>query len=117
MALNGDIQNIVDRALQGEKRALESLVEESKDLIYNLSLRMLLFPEDAQDATQEILIKMITHLSSFQGRSSFQTWVFRIATNYLITEKSKKQYQARRVSFDEYAQQIDSGQSNYSRIH
>ncbi|MEM9329576.1 MAG: sigma-70 family RNA polymerase sigma factor [Bacteroidota bacterium] len=101
----------IGQALAGDKSALEGIVEEVKDLIYNLSLKMLLFPEDAEDATQEILIKMITHLSTFQGKSSFKTWVYSVASNYLLTEKSKKSYQAKRMSFDEYAQQIDTGQS------
>lgn len=109
--MNKDVNDIVKRALLGEKNALESIVEEVKDLIYNLSLKMLLFPEDAQDATQEILIKIIAHLSTFQAKSSFKTWAYSIATNYLITEKSKKVNQAKRISFDEYANQIDTGQS------
>ena len=106
------LKHLIEQALAGEKQALERLVYEVKDLIYNLSLKMLLFPEDAEDATQEILIKMITHLSTFQGKSSFETWVYRVASNYLTTERSKKRYQAKRLSFDEYADQIDTGQSD-----
>ncbi|MEM6816684.1 MAG: sigma-70 family RNA polymerase sigma factor, partial [Bacteroidota bacterium] len=106
-----DLIDQIEQALSGEKKALESIIEEVKDLIYNLSLKMLLFPEDAEDATQEILVKMITHLSTFQRKSSFQTWVYRIAGNYLITEKAKGRYQAKRISFDVYADQIDNGQS------
>lgn len=109
--MNKNLNTTVQRALSGEKIALERVVEEVKDLIYNLSLKMLLFPEDAQDATQEILIRVITHLSSFQGKSSFETWVYRIATNYLITERSKKVNQAKSISFEDYAKQIDTGQS------
>ncbi len=107
-----DIGYTIEQALAGDKDALESLIGEVKDLIYNLSLKMLLFPEDAEDATQEILVKMITHLSTFQGKSSFRTWVYRIASNYLISEKSKLVYQAKRISFDAYAEQIDKGQSD-----
>ncbi|MEO1055087.1 MAG: RNA polymerase sigma factor [Bacteroidota bacterium] len=107
-----DLNHQIKRALSGEKKALERIIEEVKDLVYNLSLKMLFFPEDAQDATQEILIRMTTHLSTFQGKSSFKTWVYRVAVNYLVSEKSKKGYQAKRISFDEYADQIDSGQSS-----
>ncbi len=105
------LKDQIQKALSGEKKALESIVEEVKDLIYNLSLKMLLFPEDAEDATQEILIRMITHLSTFQGKSSFKTWVYRIASNYLNTEKTKKGYRAKSISFDAYADQIDNGLS------
>ncbi|MEM6737261.1 MAG: RNA polymerase sigma factor [Bacteroidota bacterium] len=101
----------IEHALSGDKKALENVVEEVKDLIYNLSLKMLLFPEDAEDATQEILVRVITHLSTFQRRSSFQTWVYRVASNYLITEKAKKGYKAKIISLDEYADQIDTGHS------
>ncbi|MDN5204530.1 RNA polymerase sigma factor [Fulvivirgaceae bacterium BMA10] len=109
--MDKDLNSIVQKALLGDKKALESVVEEVKDLIYNLSLKMLLFPEDAQDATQEILVRIITHLSTFQGKSTFKTWVYKVATNYLLTEKSKKDRKAKEVSFDEYANQIDTGQS------
>lgn len=50
-----------------------------QDLIFNLSLRMLGTVQDAQDASQEILLKVMTHLSSYRGASAFSTWTFRIA--------------------------------------
>ena len=106
-----DLPDQIERALSGDQSALESVIEEVKGLIYNLSLKMLLFPEDAEDATQEILVKMVTHLSTFQRKSSFQTWVYRIASNYLISEQSKRSHQAKRMSFEAYADQIDTGQS------
>jgi len=81
---------LVKKANEGDKKSLELVILEMNDLVYNLSLKMLLFPEDAEDATQEILIKVITHLSTFQYQSQFTTWVYRIATNYLITYKGKK---------------------------
>jgi RNA polymerase sigma factor (sigma-70 family) len=45
---------------------------------------MLYHPQDAEDATQEILVKILTRLSSFEGRSSFRTWLYRIAVNHLL---------------------------------
>lgn len=102
---------LVKKANEGDKKSLELVILEMNDLVYNLSLKMLLFPEDAEDATQEILIKMITHLSTFQYQSQFTTWVYRIATNYLITYKGKKSKQFA-MPFKEYATLIDSGQSD-----
>ena len=46
-------------------------------------------PDQAMDATQEILIRVITKLSMFQFRSAFRTWVFRVATNYLLDERRR----------------------------
>ena len=67
---------LVEKANSGDKNALELVVIEIKDLVYNLSLKMLLFPEDAKDATQEILIKIITHLSTFNHNNDpfFLLW-------------------------------------------
>ena len=110
--MDNNLNRQVEKALSGDKSALEQVVMGIKDMVYNLSLRMLLFPEDAKDATQEILVKVVTHLSAFRGCSKFKTWVYRIATNYLITEKSKMKLKARTTSFDEYAILIDSGQSD-----
>ena len=78
-------ERLVDLAKEGQKEALEQLVGRIQGRIYNLALRALFLPADAEDATQEILIKVITHLADFKGQSRFATWVFRIATNHLLT--------------------------------
>ena len=73
----------VAAACRGDAAAVERLVIWVQDRIYGLALRMLWHPEDARDATQEILIRIITHLSSFRSESLFTTWCFTIAANYL----------------------------------
>ena len=69
------IETMVEQAKEGHKDALEALIRSIQDRIYGLSIRMLYHPADAEDATQEILIKVITHLDSFRGESAFTTWV------------------------------------------
>lgn len=112
--MDKDFDDIIKKASLGDRKSLELVVLEIKDLVYNLSLKLLLFSEDAKDATQEILIKVITHLSTFRGQSQFKTWVYRIATNYLINFKGKKSLEFA-IPFDDYAVLIDSGQSNVVR--
>ncbi|NRB17860.1 MAG: RNA polymerase sigma factor [Rhodobacteraceae bacterium] len=85
--MNQDINIIVIRAQQGEAEALEQLVRQVQDRIHRLAIRMLVDPGLAQDATQEILIRVVTKLSTFNGDSKFETWVYRVATNYLLTAK------------------------------
>jgi RNA polymerase sigma factor (sigma-70 family) len=102
---------VIQKACAGNKAALEVIIAQISDSIYNLSLRMLLFREDAEDATQEILIKIITHLHSFKGESAFETWAYRVASNYLITLKSKNA-ESFKMSFDQYADMLDTGHSN-----
>ena len=63
------------RAQSGERDALEELVRRHQAWIYNIAVRMLYHPQEAEDAVQEILIKALTRLSSFEGRSSFRTWL------------------------------------------
>jgi len=81
------IDKLVVQATQGNKAALEAVVVEIEDNIYHLALRILVNPDDAKEATQDILIKVITHLSSFKFESKFTTWVYRLAANYLLSEK------------------------------
>lgn len=105
------LEILVEQAKNGDPKSLTQLIVEIKDLVYNLSLRMLLYPLDAEDATQEILVKIVTHLGTFKGDSQFRTWVYRVATNYLLTEKGKKSKEFS-LSFDAYGVLIDTGQSN-----
>jgi RNA polymerase sigma factor (sigma-70 family) len=78
---------LVIRARSGESDALEELVRRHQPWIYNIAVRMLYHPQDAQDATQEILIKALTHLSSFEGRSTFRTWLYRIVVRHVLNTK------------------------------
>jgi RNA polymerase sigma factor (sigma-70 family) len=84
------------------------VVESIKKLVYNLSIKMLWNPDDAKDASQEILIKVITNLSNFKGESSFSTWVYRIATNYLLTHLSKSN-KTQTISFDAFSENLAEG--------
>ena len=78
-------QRLIARALAGGQSALESLIERHQPWIFNLAFRMVLVREDAEDATQEVLIKAITKLTSYDpGKGAFRTWLYRIATNHVI---------------------------------
>jgi len=105
-----DIEILVTRARAGSRKALEGIVLGIQDRIYNLALRMLGHPADAEDATQEIMIKIITHLGGFRGDSAFYTWLYRVAIN---TAKNHLAAQARRPPGDDIeadtAEQMDMG--------
>ena len=80
---------LVESAQKGDREALEKLILRHQAWIYNIALRMVLNPQNAEDATQEVLIKVITKLSTFQGKSSFRTWLYRIVANHVINMKKK----------------------------
>ena len=106
---NEEVQALVDKATAGDKKALEMLVAGVQDIVFNLSLRMLGTFADAEDAAQDILLKMITHLSSFRGDSSFTTWVFTIAANHLKDYK-KHMFAHYPLSFEYYKDDIENAQ-------
>lgn len=102
------IEVFIDKALEGNTKALEEILLEVKDSIYNLSLRMLGTSSDADDATQDILVRVMTNLASFRKESNFSTWVYRIAVNYLIDYK-KSMFAQRPLDFEFYANDIKAG--------
>jgi RNA polymerase sigma factor (sigma-70 family) len=103
-------QNIlVDKAVSGNKQALSELLHSVQDIIYNLSLRMLGSPHDAEDAAQEINIRIITRLSTFKKESAFSTWVYRLATNHLLNYKKSMFAKMPPLSFEYYGADIEAG--------
>jgi RNA polymerase sigma factor (sigma-70 family) len=97
---------LVARARAGDRAALEELVRHHQGWIYNIAVRMLSHPQDAEDATQEILLKALTRLSSFAGRSSFRTWLYRIVVNHVLNMKRGRVEQAS-PGFRSYGEALD----------
>ncbi len=98
-------QALVESAVAGDKKSLEQLVKRHQAWIYNIALKMVWDPADAEDVTQETLIKIITKLSTFRGESSFRTWSYRIAANHVINMKKRKM-EFQYISFEKYGDAI-----------
>jgi RNA polymerase sigma-70 factor, ECF subfamily len=81
---------LIKRAKQGDKKALSALVSAYSDRIYNLALRILRNKEDAEDILQETFLIVLKKLETFDERSSFFTWIYRIATNASLMKLRKK---------------------------
>ncbi len=75
---------LVRRALEGRGDALDALLRRHQGFIYGVAVRMLWDPRDAEDVTQEVLVRIATGLSSFRGDSAFRTWAYRIAVNHVL---------------------------------
>ncbi|MDR7307882.1 RNA polymerase sigma factor [Rhodoferax saidenbachensis] len=80
-------EHLVELSLSGDTQSLNILLRRHQDWLYNVALRMLQQPQDAEEATQESLLKIITHLSTFRGHSAFSTWAYRIAFNLILDRK------------------------------
>jgi RNA polymerase sigma factor (sigma-70 family) len=99
-------QALATRALNGELDALELLLERQQPWVFNLTFYMLHHRQDAEDATQEILVKIATGLSGFQGKSSLRTWIRRIAVNHVLDFRRSRPEQVV-TGFGCYAEYLD----------
>ncbi len=99
------LESLVTRARQGDRAALEDLIGHIRTPVYGLALRMLYDPAEAEDAAQEILLKIVTHLGSFRAESAFTTWMYRVAANHLLTIR-KRRAETQALSFEEYEQDL-----------
>ena len=80
---------LVSQAVQGSHTAVEKLIERHQKWIYNIALRMVGEPLDAEDVTQEVLIKILKSLPGFKQESSFRTWAYRIMVNHVLNMKKR----------------------------
>jgi RNA polymerase sigma-70 factor (ECF subfamily) len=81
---------LVKQAKKGDQEAFTELVELYSERIYNLGLRILKNPDDAADVLQETFIAVYEKIHSFDGRSNFFTWLYRIATNFALMKLRKE---------------------------
>lgn len=98
--------DLIEQAQHGSRDALEKLVLRHQSWIYNIAVRMVFFTQDAEEVTQEVLIKAITRLSTFQGKSQFRTWLYRITANHVLNMK-RRAGEAEAQTFSSYAAAIN----------
>jgi len=98
--------SLVGRAINGDRRALEELVLRHQAWIFNVAVRMVFRPHDAEEVTQEVLVKVITRLGTFKGQSSFRTWLYRIAANHVLNMK-RRGAESGVTTFADYGAAID----------
>lgn len=101
----------VARAKAGDRASLERVVQAIQADVYRLALRFLWHPQDAEDAAQEILIRVVTGLAGFRGESGFRTWVYRVACNALLSMRRQRMEQ-RSLSFAQFSEDLTQGLSD-----
>ena len=102
------LDELARRAAEGDREALSTLVGDLQHPMYRLALRFLGHPDDAQDACQEILVRILTHLGSFEGRSRFTTWAYTVAVRSLLRTR-KRLVEASVQGAEAFAAFLDAG--------
>jgi len=79
--------------MQGDRRALEQLVDAYERPVYNAAYRYLGNPDDAADVTQAVFLKAFEHLDQYDPKFKFFSWIYRIAINESINyiKRNRKQ--------------------------
>jgi RNA polymerase sigma factor (sigma-70 family) len=106
--LGAELDRLARRAAEGDPGALSELVREIQHPMYRLALRFLGNPDDAQDACQEILIRIVTRLGTFEGRSKFSTWAYTVAVRSLLRTR-RRLYESAVLGAEQYAAALDAG--------
>jgi RNA polymerase sigma-70 factor (ECF subfamily) len=106
-ASHSDDLALVQRAQQGDRAAFRSLFDKYHRRVFAVALGVVKNPPDAHDVVQEAFVKVHRHLGTFQGASSFYTWLYRITMNLSIDHLRRKKT-ARQVEFDETLKQDDA---------
>ena len=99
-------QELVSAAVAGEADAIDALIRRHQRFIYNLALRLVLNPKDAEDLTQEAFIRIITRLDRFEGRSRFTTWAYRIVVRAFLDGRRRSMERAI-TTFAAYGAELD----------
>lgn len=106
---DGEIsQATIDAAVAGQANALNAIVSTLQKRVFRLARRMMLDPSDAEDATQEALLRVVTHLLQFRSEAKFSTWVWRIAVNTFKQFRGQR-YRAPMLSLAEFAHDLGEG--------
>lgn len=86
-ATDRDDTRLALAAAEGDRLALETLLRKHQRWVYAIAVRMMLSPVDAADVAQEALLRVVTRIGQFEGRSSFRTWAYRIVMNCFLDAK------------------------------
>jgi len=98
---------LISLALNGNRNSLEELIGRHQLYVYNVAAKMTKCIEDAQDITQEVLVKIVTNLAKYDSsKGKFRTWLYRITFNHFLNLK-KQPYEKLIVSFDVFFDAID----------
>lgn len=99
----------IEKVLNGDTAAYSSLVEKHKNLVFSIALKILNNREDAEEIAQDSFVKAFHSLRSFENKSKFSTWLYRIVYNAAVSKTRKRSLET--IPMDNYVIH------NYSEEH
>ncbi|MGY1943776.1 RNA polymerase sigma factor [Nocardia asiatica] len=102
---------MVARAVAGDRDAVAQVVRLLQDPLYRLALRMVWRPDEAEDATQEIMVRVLDHLHTWRAEAKLLTWAYRIGVNHLLNLRRQTPQEAAQLSLDAYRDGLADGLS------
>ncbi|KIA66594.1 RNA polymerase sigma factor [Nocardia vulneris] len=102
-------QQLVERAVAGDRDAITEVVRLLQDPLYRLALRMVGRPAEAEDATQEILLRVLGNLATWRAEAGLRTWAYRVGVNYLLNLRRRTPQEAAQLSLDTFREGLADG--------
>jgi RNA polymerase sigma factor (sigma-70 family) len=102
------LRGLAEAAAGGDRDALAQVVAAVRDDVYRLALRMLWHPADAEDATQEALIRVVTRIGSYRGEAALRTWVYRVAANHILNWRQSR-VEREHLDFRRFGEDLHEG--------
>lgn len=109
--MTDDEQGEIERSLQGDHEAFESLVRRYQKMIYALAYRMSGSAADAEDLTQEVFIQSHEDLAGFRADAKFSSWLYRIAVNHCLNWR-KRSTRREQVHHDWHADHANNSEAD-----
>jgi len=113
---------LVQEALQGSRTAFRQIVENTQAMVYQVAYRFLGNSHDAEDAVQEVFIRVWKNLKKYNGQAKLSTWLYRIVSNYCLDVLKSRQHRITTASKNEDMLHIadnslTDGRLNRSQAH
>ena len=97
-------QYYITKILEGDSNAFAVLVDQYKDLVFSLSLKMLKNREEAEEAAQDTFVKVFKSLNNFKGDSKFSTWIYKVTYNTCLDQLKKNKRVQDTIPIDDFSE-------------
>ncbi len=95
-----EVSDIIKRVIDGEQHAFSLIVDEYKNLVYSLCLKMMKNTQDAEEIAQEAFVKAYKGMNNFRGQSKFSTWLYQLTYYTAVSELRKTKIETKELNHE-----------------